>query len=116
MPQGAAPEVGGDGVVYSRREGEVTGTRVGQLRIVRADPGVLDRGFDGLYETRDKLPLVDAAVVRVRQGSTESSNVSVSDAMVQMISQSRLFDLSMQLVKNADQNARSANQLIASAR
>ncbi len=116
MPQGAAPEVGGDGVVYSRREGEVTGTRIGQLRIVRADPGVLDRGFDGLYETRDKLPLADAAVVRVRQGSTESSNVSVSDAMVQMISQSRLFDLSMQLVKNADQNARSANQLITSAR
>jgi len=52
----------------------------------------------------------------VRQGSTESSNVSVSDAMVQMISQSRLFDLSMQLVRNADQNARSANQLITSAR
>jgi flagellar basal-body rod protein FlgF len=105
-----------DGSLAYTREGEVTGTRVGQLRIVRADPGVLDRGFDGLYESRDKLPLADAAVVRVRQGSTESSNVSVSDAMVQMISQSRLFDLSMQLVKNADQNARSANQLIASAR
>ena len=116
MPLGSVPEVGGDGVVYARREGEVNGTRIGQLRIVRADPGALDRGFDGLYETRSKLPLADPAAVRVRQGSTESSNVSVSDAMVQMISQSRLFDLSMQLVRNADQNARSANQLISSAR
>jgi len=52
----------------------------------------------------------------VRQGATESSNVNVSDAMVRMISQSRMFDLSMQLVRNADQNARGANQLINVAR
>ncbi len=112
MPSGTVPEVGGDGVVYARREGEVEGTRVGRLRIARADPGALDRGPDGLYQAVNALPLADASTVRVRQGVTESSNVSVSDAMVQMITQSRLFDLSMQLVRNADQNARSANQLI----
>jgi len=116
MPPGSVPEVGGDGVVYARRDGETSGTRIGQLRIVRADPGALDRGFDGLMESRGRPALADAAAVRVRQGAAETSNVSVSDAMVQMISQSRLFDLSMQLVRNGDQNARSANQLIAGVR
>jgi len=110
------PEIGGDGVVYARREGEVTGTRIGQLRIVRADPGALDRGYDGLYEATRVPALADPASVRVRQGATEASNVSASDAMVQMIAQTRLFDLSMQFVKNADQNARSANQLISASR
>jgi flagellar basal-body rod protein FlgF len=116
LPAGSVPEVGGDGSVYARREGEVTGTLVGRLRIVRADPGVLDRGPDGLYQSTSALPLAGAGVVRVRQGATESSNVNVSDAMVRMISQSRMFDLSMQLVRNADQNARSATQLINVAR
>ena len=113
MPQGTLLEVGGDGAVYARREGGVTGTRVGQLQLMRADPGALDRGPDGLYESRKPLAPADAGSVRVRQGVSESSNVSVSEAMVQMIAQARLFDLSMQLVRNADQNARSANQLIA---
>lgn len=113
MPQGSLLDVGGDGAVYARTEGSVTGTRVGQLRLVRADPGALDRGPDGLYESRKALAPADAQSVRVRQGVSESSNVSVSEAMVQMVSQARLFDLSMQLVRNADQNARSANQLIA---
>jgi flagellar basal-body rod protein FlgF len=116
LPAGTLPEVGGDGVVYARREGEVTGTRVGRLRIVRADPGALDRGVDGLYESRRPPALADSAAVRVRQGASEGSNVSASDAMVRMIAQTRLFDLSMQLVKSADQNARTANQLISAAR
>ena len=116
LPPGSLPVVGGDGVVYARREGETTGTRIAQLRIVRADPGALDRGFDGLYESRTQPALADPTAVRVRQGAAEASNVSVSDAMVQLIAQSRLFELSMQLVKNSDQNARSANQLISASR
>jgi flagellar basal-body rod protein FlgF len=113
LPSGSLLEVGGDGAVYARTEGSATGTLVGQLQLVRADPGALDRGPDGLYQSRNPLPPADVRSVRVRQGVSESSNVSVSEAMVQMISQARLFDLSMQLVRNADQNARSANQLIA---
>lgn len=113
MPQGSLLEVGGDGAVYARTEGGVTGTLVGRLQLVRADPGALDRGPDGLFESRNPLTPADPRSVRVRQGVSESSNVSVSEAMVQMIAQARLFDLSMQLVRNADQNARSANQLIA---
>ena len=112
MPAGTVPEIGGDGVVYARREGEASGTRVGRLRISRADPGALDRGPDGFYQANRQLAVADAKSVRVRQGASESSNVSVSDAMVQMISQQRMFDLSMQFIKAADQNARGAQTLI----
>lgn len=116
LPPGTVPEVGGDGMVYARIEGQASGVPVGRLRLVRGDPGALDRGADGLYEARTRLPPVAEGQVRVRQGMAEMSNVSVADAMVQMISQTRLFELSMQFVRNADQNAQRANQLIASGR
>ena len=77
-----------------------------------ADPGALDRGPDGFYQANRQLAVADAKSVRVRQGASESSNVSVSEAMVQMISQQRMFDLSMQFIKAADQNARGAETLI----
>jgi flagellar basal-body rod protein FlgF len=113
LAAGSTLEVGGDGVAFARNQDGTVGARLGRLRVSRADPGQLDRGPDGLYQSARPLPLAEEGSVRVRQGAVESSNVSVADAMVQMVSQSRLFELSMQLVKSADQNARAANQLIA---
>ena len=106
MPAGTVPEIGGDGVVYARREG------VRRRGVARVDAGALDRGPDGFYQANRQLAVADAKSVRVRQGASESSNVSVSEAMVQMISQQRMFDLSMQFIKAADQNARGAETLI----
>lgn len=109
MPLGSVPEISGDGMVYARQPDDTTGVAVGQLRIVGARPGQLDRGPDGLYQSATPLGGVAPGAVHVHQGVSESSNVSVSDALVQMISQSRMFDLSMQFVHNADQNAQQAD-------
>jgi flagellar basal-body rod protein FlgF len=54
--------------------------------------------------------------VRVAQGAFEMSNVNPTLAMVQMIDQSRLFDLNFRAVQTADQNARAATSLLSLSR
>ena len=40
------------------------------------------------------------------------SNVNPAAAMVQMINQTRLFDLNMRMLQTSDQNARQANVIM----
>ncbi|NCA08733.1 MAG: flagellar biosynthesis protein FlgF, partial [Burkholderiaceae bacterium] len=70
---------------------------------------------DGFFD----LPGTQAppdATVRVAQGAFEGSNVNPTLAMVQMIDQSRLFDLNFRAVQTADQNARAAIGLVSLSR
>jgi flagellar basal-body rod protein FlgF len=46
----------------------------------------------------------------------EGSNVSIAQAMVEMIEQNRLFDLNIKLVQTAEQNSRNASQLVSLSR
>jgi flagellar basal-body rod protein FlgF len=50
--------------------------------------------------------------VRVVGGALEGSNVNVVEAMVAMIEVSRQFDMQMQMLKNADQNAQAGQKLL----
>jgi flagellar basal-body rod protein FlgF len=56
--------------------------------------------------------LSHAEWVRADQGSVELSNVNVAKAMVDIINQTRMFDLNMRLIQTAEQNSRQANTLI----
>jgi len=40
------------------------------------------------------------------------SNVNVAQGMIEIINQTRMFDLNMKLVQFAEQNSKSANSLI----
>jgi flagellar basal-body rod protein FlgF len=55
-------------------------------------------------------PLDEA--VKVVQGAYETSNVNAAAAMVQMINQTRMFDLNMRMLQTSDQNARQANVIM----
>ena len=46
------------------------------------------------------------------QGALEGSNVNVTDAMVNLISLARQFEMQIKLLQTADQNAQRANQLL----
>jgi len=46
------------------------------------------------------------------QGAYETSNVNSASAMVQMINQTRMFELNMRVIQTAEQNARQANILL----
>jgi flagellar basal-body rod protein FlgF len=112
LPPGSQPEVSEDGVVFARVADGSPPVRVGRLQVAEQGPGVVDRGPDGLYQALQPLANQADGLAFVRQGMKEASNVAPADAMVQMISVSRLFDVSMQVVRSADQNARTATQLI----
>jgi flagellar basal-body rod protein FlgF len=105
-------DVSADGTVWARRGDNPFGQRLGRIKLVRPDERTLSRGPDGLWQATAGGTLQRDASVRVRQRAVESSNVDVSTSMVQMISQTRMFELNLKLLQTADQNARTANQLL----
>ena len=50
--------------------------------------------------------------VKLASGTLEGSNVNVTDAMVNLISLSRQFELQIKMMQTADQNAQRADQLL----
>ena len=84
---------------------------VGRLKLVNPAENNLVRGDDGLFNTRDGSPAEADAMVNVVSGALESSNVNVIDAMVNMISLARQFDMQMKMMQNAENNATKASQL-----
>ncbi|MEY3201594.1 MAG: hypothetical protein RIR70_1144 [Pseudomonadota bacterium] len=111
IPLGAHVDVADDGRVSARLPGEKASTQVGKLKLVKPEDRQLVRGEDGLFRVPGQVLEPDAAV-RVRQGSIETSNVSAANAMVEMISQTRLFEFNLKLLQTAEQNSRAANQLL----
>lgn len=85
---------------------------VGRIKLVNPPEADLLRGGDGLF----RLKSGDAAALdenlRLATETVEGSNVNVVDAMVNMISLSRQFEMQIRMLQNADQNARQADQIL----
>ena len=89
---------------------------VGRIKLVNPPETDLVRGGDGLFRLRDNQPAPADTNVRLSAGSLEGSNVNVTDAMVNLISLSRQFEMQIKLLQTADTNARQADQLISLSR
>ena len=85
---------------------------VGRLKLVNPPEGDLVRGGDGLFRQRNGQPAPLNENVRVSSGALEGSNVNVTDAMVNLISLARQFEMQIKLLQTADQNAQRADQLL----
>lgn len=85
---------------------------VGRLKLVNPDPAQLDRGGDGLFRLKDGSTAPADTKVEVVPGSLEGSNVNTVEAMVNMISLARKFDMQMKMLQTADNNARQASQIM----
>jgi flagellar basal-body rod protein FlgF len=85
---------------------------VGRLKLVNPPEADLVRGDDGLFRLRTGQPAPVDEAVRVSAGTLEGSNVNVTDAMVNLISLSRQFELQIKMMQTADQNAQRADQLL----
>ena len=125
IPQDIAQiDISKDGIISAQQigntvfdeAGNVPFDQIDQLRLVNVDPKTLTRSADGLFEYQGiEQPAADPNL-RVQQGAIELSNVSPTTAMVQMIKQNRMFDLNMRFITTADQNAKSANELMSLSR
>ncbi|MDD2883456.1 MAG: flagellar basal-body rod protein FlgF [Dechloromonas sp.] len=85
---------------------------VGRLKLVNPPEAELVRGADGLFRLRSGQPAQADENVRIASGALEGSNVNVTDAMVNLISLARQFELQMKMLQTADQNAQRADQLL----
>lgn len=115
VPPDQEVAIAGDGTVSSIPVGENRNavTIAGRIRLVDPPEDALVRGQDGLFRSRDGRPAPADANVKLAVGALEMSNVNPTEALVQMISLSRQFELQMRLLRSADDNARAADKLIA---
>lgn len=85
---------------------------IGRIKLVNPPEADLVRGADGLFRQRNGQPAAVDENVKLASGTLEGSNVNVTDAMVNLISLSRQFELQIKMMQTADQNAQRADQLL----
>ena len=118
-PIGITPDVsitiGRDGTVSAIANGIKPGasTELGRIKLVNPPTQDLVRGEDGLFRLKNGQDAEVDPAVTVAGGTLEGSNVNVVDAMVDMISLARQFEMQMSLLKNAENNAAKASQILA---
>jgi flagellar basal-body rod protein FlgF len=115
VPPDVGITIGKDGTVSAIASGAAPGvtTVLGRLKLVNPAPESMMRGDDGLFRVGDGNPVEADAGVSVIGGMLEGSNVNVVNAMVDMISLARQFEIQQSLLKNAESNAAKASQILA---
>jgi flagellar basal-body rod protein FlgF len=114
IPPDEKISIGRDGTVSLVPEtgAQNTVNKVGRLKLVNPDEGELVRGADGFFRLRggDAAPIDEDA--KVAGGFLEGSNVNPVEQMVTMISLARQFEMQVKMLQSADQNDKSAAQVI----
>jgi flagellar basal-body rod protein FlgF len=114
VPPHASIVVGGDGTVsiVPLGQGPETKAVVGRIKLVNPASDDLSKGSDGLFRMKDGSDAPADASTRLSSGVLESSNVSVADAMVQMIELSRRFDMQVRAMRSAEDNGAASARLL----
>ena len=115
IPPDVRLTVASDGTISQVDSGATPGATIdlARLKLVNPDEGNLVRSDDGLFVTKNgEVPDADANV-HVISGALEGSNVNAIDAMVNMISLSRQFELHMDMLKHAESNEAKASEFLA---
>ncbi|HQT31285.1 MAG TPA: flagellar basal body rod protein FlgF [Thiobacillus sp.] len=115
IPPGRNLAVAVDGTISQLPDGsQPTGlTTIGRLKLVNPPAADLVRGDDGLFRLKSGEPAAADPGVSLISGALETSNVNVVDAMVNMISLARQFDMQIKLLERAESNDSKASQLLA---
>ncbi len=113
IPPAEKIEIGIDGTISIRPVGqEATALAVvDRLKLVNPRAAELHKGEDGLIHLASGTAAADAAV-QLTPGALEGSNVNSVDALVGMIELSRQYELSVKLMKIAEDNAAATDTLM----
>lgn len=114
IPPDVHVTIGGDGTVSAMENSFMPGANnvLGRIKLVNPPEAELVRGDDGLFRLRDGGEAPADGNVRLLSGAVEGSNVNVVDAMVDMISLARQFEMHMNMLKNAESNETKAAQIL----
>jgi flagellar basal-body rod protein FlgF len=115
VPPEVTVAIGGDGTISTIATTTKPGapTVLGRLKLVNPPESDLVRGDDGLFRLKNGAAAPADPLVAVAGGMLEGSNVSPVESMVNMIALARSFDTQMSLMKNAENNAAKATQILA---
>jgi flagellar basal-body rod protein FlgF len=94
-----AVRVANDGAVETRLAEDQPWVEVARLKLVSPAPGELARGVDGLFRTA--APLEADPLARVMTGTMEMSNVDAARVLVELVEQSRGFEIQTRLLTAA---------------
>ncbi|EXU74617.1 flagellar basal body rod protein FlgF [Erwinia mallotivora] len=120
VPQGAQVTIAADGSITALNAGDAPNATVqlGRLKLVKATGSEVTRGDDGLFRLTASAQAQRGAVlqndptVQVMPGVLEGSNVNSTQTMVDMIANSRRFEMQMKVISSVDDNEQRANQLL----
>lgn len=106
--------IGKDGTVSSIPVGQNLNAVavVGRIKLANPPETDLVRGDDGLFRQKNGQPAPADAGVTLVAGALESSNVNPAEALVNMVSLARQFDMQMRILRVAQENEGSANKLL----
>jgi flagellar basal-body rod protein FlgF len=115
IPPDVTVSIGADGTIATLANGTppAASTVLGRLKLVNPAEQDLVRGDDGLFRLKTGGAAPADPQVSVAGGMLEGSNVNAVDAMVGMIALARSFETQMSLLKNAENNAAKATQILA---
>ena len=114
LPQFESIEFGEDGTISVRELGQSAAVlaAVDRVKLVNPMDADLIKGADGLMRRRDGTETAPDAAVRIVSGYLESSNVNVVDAMVEMISMTRNYEMNIKLMQTVQQNSEASARLL----
>lgn len=114
IPVGTQPQLMEDGTVFAIPQSGVDRTpqNVGKIKLVNPGEKATYKAEDGLFRLNAGGVADADPAMQIKPGFLEASNVNTIEAMVQMINHSRAFEMNMKLVSTADQNERSATQIL----
>lgn len=107
-------EIARDGNISIRAVGQPTESMIEVNRIKLVNPRLdeISKGIDGLFRRTDDLIESPDASVNLVSGVLEASNVNSVNAMVQILSLSRQFELSIKMMRTAEENDETVQRLV----
>jgi flagellar basal-body rod protein FlgF len=85
---------------------------IDRLKLVNSEGQELKIRKDGLYETESKQPLPEDGAIGVMVGALEGSSAKPVELMVQMIKDSRDYEMQVRVIKNAKEISTSSASMI----
>ena len=114
VPPAEKLEIGADGTISIRPVGQDPSTLavVGRIKLVNPAADQLFKGEDGLMRIKDGNSAPADASVKLVSGALEGSNVSSVEALTNMIELARMYDMQLDVMKEAKQNDIAAARLM----
>ncbi|PID44828.1 MAG: flagellar biosynthesis protein FlgF [Proteobacteria bacterium] len=115
VPPADKVEIGQDGTISIIPAGASSTelAEIDRIKLVNPSPDTIEKGLDGLIHLKPGAEEPDAeAEVQLESGFLESSNVSAVEAMTEIMSLARQYELQVKVMQHADSNSESAASLL----